>query len=221
MRKLLTALAAMGLGVALSSGAWAQDDKPGAGNSGQNQGQDKGQTGEQTIRGVIAGIAVEGETVIDYRTNRAVVLEAAYLTVVGSPVKGQENAASRSKESGQQARGDSSGKQRENIYVVWLSPRTKIYAASDDSGKADRKEVPLDVLEVGDRVQVQFVKREETDANAGDNQNEQRRRKHGRQRIYVGDASAITILPPKSQDQSSSGSQGSSKGNTDNPNRDK
>ena len=233
MGKLLAALVTFSLGIALGSGAWAQDDKSGIGNPGQNQNQgqdrDKNRSDTQTICGVVAGVTAEGELAIDYRTNRVVMVQAAYLTVVGSPKKGLEGASNASSKPGdsdrqakEQARDDESGEQRENIYVVWLSPRTKIFESNGDSGRSDqKKEVSLDRLEVGDRVEVQFNRREESDADAGANQTEQMRRKHGRNRIVFGDATAITILRSKSEDKSSSGSQDSSKGDTEESRRDK
>jgi hypothetical protein len=187
MKTRLAALVTFGLGIALGTGAWAQDNKGGAGNQGQSD--------TQTIRGVIAGITAEGEMVIDYRTNRAVLAQAAYMTVVGSPVTGQGGDADREKD---QAKDNQSGKPRDNIYIVWLTPRTKIYEAGDASGGAgQKKEASLDRLEVGDRVEVQFTPRQDSAGDPGANQTEQMRRTHGRNRTFVGDANAITILPSK------------------------
>jgi len=231
--KLLAGLATFGLGIAIGSGAWAQDDKREAGNQGQNQkqgrDQDRDRSGVQTIRGVVSAIAAEGEMVVDYRTNQAVMVQAAYLTVVGSPTRGQEGASDASARPGgsnrqdqEQAGRDRSGKGRENIYIVFLSPRTKVYAASGDSGRSEqKKEVPLDLLEVGDRVEVQLAPRAQSGTNAEANQTEKMRRTHGRHRTYIGDAMAITIQPPKSGDDSSSGSQGTSRERSDRPNREK
>jgi hypothetical protein len=188
MKTLLAALLTFGLGIALGTGAWAQDNKSGAGNQGQSE--------TQTIRGVVAGVTAEGEVVIDYRTNRAVLAQAAYATIVGSPVTGQGGASDRREKD--QAREDQSGKQRENIYIVWLSPGTKIYEASDASeGSGQKKESSLDRLEVGDRVEIQFTPRQESAGNPGANQTQQMRRTHGRNRTFVGVASSITILPSK------------------------
>jgi hypothetical protein len=176
------------LGIALGTGARAQDNNTGTGNQGGSD--------TQTIRGVVAGVTAEGEMVLDYRTNRAVLAEAAYVSVVGSPATGQENASER--RGGDQAREDRSGKQRDNIYIVWLTPRTKIYEAGDASGREGRKkETSLDRLEVGDRVEIQFTPREEPADRPGANQTTQMRRTHGRNRTYVGDANAITILPSR------------------------
>ncbi|HWE40749.1 MAG TPA: hypothetical protein VG406_29685 [Isosphaeraceae bacterium] len=119
--------------------------------------------------------------VIDYRTRQAALATAAFLTVVGSPVNGQVD--------------DAQGNPSDNVYVVWISPRAKVYEASDESG-SKKKESSLEKLEVGDRVEIQFTGRDAS-ANAGATQNAEMRRKYGRDRTFTGDANAITILPPK------------------------
>jgi hypothetical protein len=181
MRSSTAILAGLGLGIALTLNALAQDNK-GAG---------KGQASPQTIRGVVSAVTAESELVIDYRTKQAVMAGAAYATIVGSPVT-----ESKSADSGQ----------RDNVYVAWFSPRTKFYKVSDSSKPDQKTPASLDDLQVGDRVEVQFVLRDATDASTGSNQTEQMRRKHGRDRIYVGDAMALTILPPKSNGKSPAGS---------------
>ena len=192
MRTRLTASFTFALGIALGTAAWAQDNRTGAGNQGQDTNQGRAET--QTIRGVVAGVTAEGEIVVDYKTNRAVVAEADYLTIVGSPTTGQGSASER--RGGEQAGENQSGKKRENIYIVWLTPKSKVYEASDTSGGAgQKKETSLDRLEVGDRVEIQFTPREESAGRPGANQTAQMRGTHGRDRTYVGDANAITILP--------------------------
>src|SRR4051812_7124151 len=86
VRKRFAALATFGLAAVLGSVARAQDDKTATGDRNRDQ------SGAQVIRGVVAGVTAEGELAIDYRTNRAVLVQAAYLTVVGSPVRGQGGA---------------------------------------------------------------------------------------------------------------------------------
>ena len=83
----------------------------------------------ETIRGVIAAITAEGEVMFDYRTNRAVAAEAAFLTVIGSPVKAGGQQDDKAAATDTERRG-SSGRQRHNVYNVWLTPRTKICEAS-------------------------------------------------------------------------------------------
>jgi len=57
-------------------------------NQNRNQDQDSSNRNNQgerkVIRGVIAGVTVEGEVAIDFRTNRAATAEMSYLTIVGS-----------------------------------------------------------------------------------------------------------------------------------------
>ena len=70
--------------------AQQQDRRPaGSTTSNPTAGDNRNQASSatETIRGVIAGITAEGEVMFDYRTNKAVAAEAAFLTVVGSPVK--------------------------------------------------------------------------------------------------------------------------------------
>ena len=200
MKTLLATSAAFGLGIALSSGAWAQDN---------NRSQ------KEKVRGVVAGVTAEGEMAIDYRANKAVVAEAAYLTIVGSPAEGKGHAANASANaSGSERRdqgrnrGDQSDKKRDNIYVVWITPETKVYEASGGSGSSEQKKpVSLDRLEVGDPVVIELNRRDETDAHVAASQTDQMRRTHGRDRVVYGDASAITILPAKKEHGSASGSE--------------
>jgi hypothetical protein len=199
----LAALLAFALAITLGMGAWAQDNKAGAGGQGQDQ--NRGQSGKQKIRGVVAEITAEGEMVLDYRTNRAVLAEAAYVTVVGAPEKGHEGASAR--RTGGQAGDNQSGKDRENIYIVWLSPRTKVCEAGNAGGRAgQKKETSLDRVEVGDTVEIEFTPHEETAGHPGASQTAQMRQKHGRDRTHVGEAEEITILPSKHESGKSDGS---------------
>jgi hypothetical protein len=91
------------------------------------------------------------------------------------------------------------------VYIVWLTPRTKICegpardekaAAAGETQRSDQKrELALDNLEVGDHVEIQFTKSEESGSTNAVHQTEQMRKKHGRHRTHVGFASEITILP--------------------------
>ena len=92
------------------------------------------------------------------------------------------------------------------MYYVWLSPRTKICedwtdrstttATNDKQSTAQKKEVAVDNLEVGDHVEIQFVRRDESNAN-NIHQTEQMTKKHGRHRTFVGQATSVTILAGK------------------------
>jgi len=183
MRRAFAALFALGLGFGLGASAFAQADKPG---------QNSNQAGTTTIHGTVAGVTAEGELAIDYRTKKAVLVETAYLTVVGAPA-GKEG----------------SGK-RANVYVVALSPQTKVYQASDDDEKTAKKsEASMNSLEVGDPVVIEFQPADDSDATAGIKQTSDMRGKHGRHRTYFGVAKSIVILPPKGDD---SPDQGNPKG---------
>jgi hypothetical protein len=153
---------------------------------------------------VIAAVIAEGLAMIDYRTNRAVAAEAAFLTVVGSPVKSEGAAKDRPVATETERQGDS-GKKRHNVYYIWMTPRTKVCEASNEWGaarqtqsqtEAQKRDVAFDRLEVGDHVEIQFTRSEETGANTATHQSERLRTKHGRDRTFVGQASSITIQPP-------------------------
>jgi len=227
------AVSTMVLALALSPLAWGQERTGGAtGAQGQNPtargaqndgaGQNRNQPAAEaeTIRGVIAGITAEGEVMLDYRTNVAARTEAAFLTVVGSPIKSEKSGEDRrSATAGSEKHGFSGGK-RHNVYIVWMTPRTKVCEATAGPGSSNRdqrenpgqtqsqsekKEVTLDKLEVGDHVEIQFNHREESGATNNVHQTERMRQKHGRHRTFVGSATSITILPPMEHQQSGSG----------------
>jgi hypothetical protein len=189
---------ALTVGLILTNGLRADDeeknkqtDQPAAGAS---------QT--QTVRGTVAGVTVEGETAIDYETNKAVVLEAAYLTVVGTPRRGQGQNRNDANTAENPANRDDAGRRpgnanrggRQNVYLVWLSPKTKVCKAKIGGG--DKEQCPLDALEVGDRVEIQMAPRTESSSNNQGTPTDAMRKKHGRNRIFVGDAAEITILAP-------------------------
>jgi hypothetical protein len=190
------AATALALGLALGPVARA-DDKPGSKSS------------EMTIHGIVSGVTVEGETVVDYKARRAVEAEGAFLTVVGMP--GHHHDAFKDKE--EKAGGEKSaerGHHRANVYHVWLTPRTHVCTCCDESGKAiEKKECSLGKLEVGDPVEVTFARRDDSASNAGANLSEQMKSKHGRHRIYSIDAQEVTILPAMHQASGSSGSKDS------------
>jgi hypothetical protein len=107
-------------------------------------------------------------------------------------------------------RNGSSGRKRHNVYVVWLTPQTKICESNAQSERpgagqtqslGDKREVALDQLEVGDHVEVQFTRREDSGASQSVHQTEAMRRTHGRHRTYVGHAASITILPEMGHEQ--------------------
>jgi len=223
----------MSLALVLSARAWSQQQtqraaggqvqNPAAGavqNEGAGQNRNQATVGAETIRGVIAGITAEGEVVLDFRTNAAARAEGAFLTVVGSPSKSAAGNDDRRESGSETEQHASSGKQRHNVYIAWLTPRTRIFEASEQPGKSDqkepqsasqtqshgeRKECTFDQIEVGDHVEIQFTPQEESGANNNVHQNQQMRQTHGRNRTFVGYATSIKVLPAKDHDKSSSG----------------
>jgi hypothetical protein len=219
-------LVTMALGLVVAQNAWAQQEnrreggQQGNPTAGQNRNQSA--TEMETIRGIVAGITTEGEFVFDYRTNRVLAAEGGFLTVVGSPMKWDHgDVANRAKENANANANDRDRmhRMRHNVYMVWLSPRTKVCEANMERGKAnqiqnqsqaEKKECALDDLQIGDRVEIKFTRREESSGNAVQHQTEQMRQKHGRHRTFVVNASEITILPDRDEDHSNKKAEGSS-----------
>src|SRR5262249_34953345 len=131
---------AMVLALGFASVAWAQDPPAGgaAGKSGrggdpaatrlQSGGQDRRQPAPPggRIGGVIAGITREGEFMLDYRTTAGAGAEGAFLTTVGSPETPGADFRARPAPAGD-TRNPSAGKHRHNVYIAWLTPRTKVF----------------------------------------------------------------------------------------------
>jgi hypothetical protein len=220
-RQALNATAsAMVLALLLSASARAQQENPTAGARNAAAGQNRNEAGAQTetIHGVIAAITAEGEVFYDHRTSSAAKSEATFLTVVGSPVNAEASDRDRDRraDASSNERHSKADRKRHNVYIAWLTPRTKICEAPADTDKANQdqnrgkresqssignKEVALDQLEVGDHVEIQFNRGEESGANSGVHQTQQMRQKHGRHRTFVGFATAITILPSREHNQ--------------------
>jgi hypothetical protein len=221
----LAALSTMVLTLGLSPYSRAQQEKQRATGGDQNPtaGQkDRVSPETETIRGVIAGVTAEGEVMLNYQNNRAVAAEATFLTVVGSPKKADAAEAIRPAAAARatEERG-SANRKRHNVYIVWLTPKTKICDAamqpekSTTQGQAQnaeqKREVALDKLEVGDHVEIQFALRDDSGSTSSAHQTEHMRRKHGRHRTHVGFATAVTILPSKDHDQSAAAGEAKSK----------
>lgn len=216
MRKLpasLATVATMALAIALSPSSGAQEGQRSSGRDDSKQ----RSAHSETIQGIVAGVTAEGELVFDYRHSRAIEAEAVFLTVVGSPVKSEKSESEhRATARGDEQRGGS-GRRRHDVYIVWLSPKTKICKCTMESGpskqgqaqtsqQGDKKECGLDELEVGDHVELQFNRRDESDASQIAHQTERMRGKHGRHRTHVGFATEVTILVPKDGEHARSGS---------------
>jgi len=223
------------LGLAFGQYGLAQEGKATSNDRSGNQTKNEKSSNSgkmETIRGVIAGVTAEGETAFDFRANRATTVAAAYLTVVGSPKTGGGDAHDNAKDKDHDAKdkdhnasndnktSGSAGKKRDNVYIVWLSPKTKVEEQSYNgpNGSLETvKDLNFDKLEVGDRVEIQFMCRDESQSGANTIQSDKARAKHGRHRTFMGDANWITILPqPKHDDHHDSSSKDASKGNESN-----
>jgi len=227
MRTLCAGVATLALGLATCLNASAQADnrnqERNANDRNQSNQSNQGET--RVIHGVVAGVTVEGETAIDYNNNRAVLVEMSYLTIVGSEAnqgrqRDREEADRRGDQNDRNARDGndrqaSSDRQRHNLYVLWMTPRTEVRKANARRGDGDRNEqnndqrnqnananananassnstaVSFENLEIGDRVEIRFnPRRSANDSQSQNNMN----RKHGRHRTYFGDAVSVTIL---------------------------
>jgi hypothetical protein len=201
----LAAATALALGLALAPAARADDKAASA----------RDKSSEMTIHGIVSGVTVEGETVVDYKAKKAVELEGAFLTVVGMPGP-HHDAAAGAKDEKAGEKSAEHAHHRANVYHVWLTPKTKVCTCCDESGKAcEKKECGLDKLEVGDRIEVTFARRDDSASNAGANLSEAMRAKHGRHRIYSVDAQEITILPAMHNEHASASAEKSKDGARD------
>ncbi|MBV8608411.1 MAG: hypothetical protein JO034_13260 [Singulisphaera sp.] len=222
MRSRFVGISAAVLGLALCLGASAQTGETAKDKDegGDKVGADQNAGRRETIRGIIAGVTVEGETVIDTRSNRAVTAEMDYLTIVGSPRHECGHGAIGSAERGpREAGGDrdrdrdrdrnrdgdrtvSAPRRRHNVYIVRLTPKTQIREAMgrdrdrDGEGKEQSSQANVDTLEIGDHVEVTFLCRDEAGTSDYANAKHASRR-HGRHRTYFGDALTITLLPDR------------------------
>jgi len=186
--------------IGLSSYARAQQD------STRGAGGEKRASHMQTIHGVVAGITDEGEVFFNHQTGTSTKAEAAFMTVVGSPTHGEavaerEHRAATTERERSHAQG---GERRHNIYILWLAPNTRINEMTREASGTEhaKKNLALDELEVGDRIEVTFAPEERPASRASVHQTEHMRSKHGRHRTHVGIASAITIMRPSEQGQS-------------------
>jgi hypothetical protein len=179
---------------------------------GARQTRDAAASGTETILGVVSAVTAEGEMMLDHRSNVVAKTETAFLTVVASPVKPEGRRAERRAKAVAREAHARPEKKRHNVYIVGITPRTKVFEPDTESGKTSKdqdheqaqthgKEVTLDELEVGDHVEIQFSHADQSGASHSVHQTHQMRRKHGRHRTFVGDATAITIVSPKEHEQ--------------------
>ena len=140
---LLESTATMALAILLSPSVWGQESRTAAGrddkNRSGNEDQKQSSFKSWTIHGVVAGITAEGEVTFDYVHNCAVAAEGAFLTIVGSPAwseKEKDGTERRGQGTrGREARSNPPGR-RHNVYIAWLSPRTKICECMEEAGKS-------------------------------------------------------------------------------------
>ncbi len=203
---------AFGSGLLLAPSVWAQ----------QKEGQEtprlenpaKGQA--QTIHGTVAGVTVEGETIVNYGTDRGVVAQATFMTILGWPGSFEHG------QSGDQHRNDSKAHEGQdeqgrwphaNIYFVAVTPQTKVCLESEKEGQPNKEEGNKDEarshaksreafekLELGDQVCVKYTPVISTESGQQQAQNKPPVR-HGMHRVYRGIASEITILDQEHRDQ--------------------
>jgi hypothetical protein len=180
----------------------------------KSKGGDQSSGEHKVVKGVVAGVTILGETMVDYQTNRVITAEKDYLTIVGTPSRGEDssdqakkdrqasgtegkstgkqdkevkqtaNAGKESRDAGSGSEQSSSGSAR--VYLVELTPGTEV-CERENGGK---KKCELAKLDVGDRVEVELKP-----FNAAGPQSQDTR--HGRHRMIRGEALSITILHDK------------------------
>ena len=177
----------------------------------QGQEGQQNQQGQQTIRGTVAGVTSVGEAVIDPQTGTAVAVQVNYLTVLGSPGMGGQGRGAAGQPRGQgrpdqPGQGRQANRGRQNLYLIAITPQTTVRQGAQQAGQdqaapqKEQAESAFEKLEIGDRVTVQFKTAERLHAKA--QEGEQRvagfrgdaRNKHGRNRIFVGEASEINVM---------------------------
>lgn len=252
MRHLLSMAACLAMVMTLPASAQEREtqrrDQEQTRNQQQQGQQQQGQ--QQTIRGTVAGVTSIGEAVIDPQTGTAAAVQVNYLTVLGSPMRGQRGAGSEATPGTQQNQNEQrnqaqrnqsdqnrqANQGRQNLYLIAISPQTQVREGGQQGNRTspaenrtqpesrtapagDRKQAQsaFEKLEIGDRVQVQFKttgrlqaqaqgksdKDQKTAQDDKDSKESQERvagfrgdskNKHGRNRIYIGEASTITIM---------------------------
>jgi len=207
----------LGLFMAPCTSAQSDNDKSKDGN--QSSGQHK------TIHGVVAGVTVLAETMVDYESGRAITAERDYLTIVDADKHGQkggsqagqgEQASSGEKKSeGKQDKdvkqtsgtgegskeagkgSDQGSKRSARVYLVEVTPKTEVCECQKDG----KKKCELAKLEIGDHVEIEFQP-----FNATQSQNQSGNMRHGRHRMMRGQAVSIAILQDEGDHDKGSGS---------------
>jgi len=169
---------------------------------------------DQTVKGVVSEITLLGETDVDYKTRKAVTAEATFVTIIGHPaVKEAEKKGSESKDAerkdseknraGATAKAGEGHRHRMNVYVLAVSPKSKICECEESRGTSASKETACQFsnLEIGDKVEVCFDPKMKKASEDGAEM------KHGRHRVYFGVANDIKIMTEHEGDKASSGSE--------------
>jgi len=202
-------MAALSLGLLATTCTFAQSDNDRSKGGDHSSGQHK------TIHGVVAGVTVLGETMVDYESGRAITAERDYLTVVDADKHGEKSGSQAGH--GQQASGgekkpdgkqdkdvkqtsggsDQGSKPSARVYLVEVTPKTEVCECDKDG----KKKCELARLEIGDRVEIEFQPSATTQSQA-----QAGNMKHGRHRMMRGQAVSISILQDGENRDQSSGS---------------
>jgi len=178
----------------------------------------------KTIHGVVAGVTVLGETMVDYESGRAITAERDYLTVVdadhhgkgggdqashgeqasggekkseGKQDKDVKQTAGAGQESKEKSGSDQASKRSARVYLVEVTPKTEVCECQKDG----KKKCELARLEIGDHVEIEFQP-----ASTSQTQNQSGNMRHGRHRMMRGQAVSIAILQDEGDHDKSSGS---------------
>jgi len=202
------AMVVLSLGLIAAPGTFAQSDNDKSKQGDQSSGQ------QRTIHGVVAGVTVLGETMVDYQSGRAITAERDYLTVVDAAGHGegsgpgQQASSSEKKAEGKQDKdvkqtsgSDPSSKRSAKVYLVEVTPKTEVCECQKDG----KKKCELAKLEIGDRVEIEFQPSDATQSQS-QSQDQSKAMRHGRHRVMRGEAVSISILQDDEHRDKSSGS---------------
>ncbi len=199
MRTIRDRLLPFALGLALAPAALAEDTKSTA---------DKKDETPIVVRGVISDFTVLGEADVDETTGKVMTAEATLVTVIGHPHHDHSLTAAldKAKKEGAEAKagkevgiegkekkemGSEGGRRRMNLYMVAITPTTKVCDVSP-SGK--ETECKLEELEIGDVVELTFEPKMMAKSSSDKEETKPGTLKHGRHRTYLGAAIGIKLM---------------------------
>ena len=180
-----------------------------------------------TVKGVVAGVTVVGETMVDYQNKQAVTAEKDYVTIVAMAEHGEkwgDQARQQQHSTGSQAA--DSAKRDQDVKQTANADRKDTKSANEENDESGRwrgsarvylievtpqtevcecrddgkKKCDLASLEIGDRVEVEFQPADMAGARSNDT-------RHGRHRIIRGQALSISIEQGRHDHDSSSSNQ--------------